>query len=217
MPPSVTITFRSGSTPCSRARSPRAAPAAPRVGAYGGTLGGARAPPRRRAAACRPPDGRRPRAGSASARRARATASSSTSEQPPQQRDVDLRRAHELVDRHVLDVGVRARADRAVVDGRDARRPRRARRRRRPSCRPARALLPVTSRYDACERAQRARARGRSRTRRGRAAGRARSSQPVSAATRASSARYSASTASSVLPGAQRRVPTMRHVVGKRL
>jgi len=39
----------------------------------------------------------------------------------------------------------------------------------------------------------------------------------LSSATRASSARYSASTAGSELPGAQRRVPTMRQLAGKRL
>src|SRR5581483_7557043 len=75
-------------------------------------------PRRRRAEACRPPDARRSGAGSRTARRTRETASSSC-EESAGQTDVDACGAYELRHLDVLDVGVRAGADGAVIDGRD--------------------------------------------------------------------------------------------------
>ena len=145
-------------------------------------------------------------------RRTRATASrQATSRQPPNSRR-SMRgrpRWHARAPRPPCTRRPRARPSRPGRGRRSGcRRRRTRRRRRRPSCRPARARgrSPRRSRRGARVRAG---GRSRSRRRRARGAGRGRSSQPVSAAIGSSSARNSASTASSVLPGAQRRVPTM--------
>ena len=128
MPPSVTSTFRSGSTGpaelgarsarrsrrAGRARraSARTPAAQPRCAAASTTCGGMST------AGC-PPVASRFAWLSPNARDG-IQAALAQPQQPPEQREVDVGRAHELGDLDVLDVGVRARADGAVVDGRDA-------------------------------------------------------------------------------------------------
>ena len=216
MPPTVTSTFRSGSTARpSSALEPLRDRLAQRRRAerrrVGRPLRRARRPPRPRAAACRPP-GWPPIASRFGYRSANARdgihagslrgASGAARGRP---RPRARARAPPCTRRP------RARPSRPGRGRRSgSRRPRTPPRRRRPSCRPARACSPVTSVY--ASRSARESSWSKSISYAPRTRRRSRSIvQPVSAATASSSARYSASTASSVLPGAQRRVPTMRH------